>query len=98
MEDLDRKFEFIARHTTKGKAFTHREGVVFLAKDNAFMPTLKFYLEECKRQGVGVGQLKGIKLLIKRIERWRRENPDELKIPDIDGFKEEAFVCRENEI
>lgn len=96
MEDLDRKFEFVAMHTTKGKAFTHREGVVFLAQDNCFLPTLKFYKEECKRQGVGEVQIKGIDLLIGRIGQWREMHLDKLKRPDIDEGPEERLVCRPN--
>ena len=34
MEDLDRKFTFIATKTKDGTTVTQEEGIIFLAKDN----------------------------------------------------------------
>lgn len=97
MENLDRKFEFVARHTTKGKAVTHREGIVFLAKDNIVPAMLKFYREESIRQGVGKAQILGLNLLIDRVDKWRKENKGQLKLPDIDNGEEYSQVCVINE-
>jgi|TARA_Y100000296_G_C4936154_1_gene139111 hypothetical protein len=98
MEDLDRKFEFVARHTTKGSAVTHREAIVFLAKDNIVPSMLVFYRDECEKQGVSKVQLHGINLLIERVDRWRAENKKQLKLPDVDAGREHEQVCKVNKI
>lgn len=97
MEAIDRKFKIRALHTTKGKAYTEHESVLFLAKDKALPATLRFYKEECYRMGAKKEQLIGIQLLIARIERYQQENPEIIKVADIDKGPEEDYVNRQNE-
>ncbi len=96
MEDLDRKFSFIGTKTKDGSIITQKEGVIFLAKDNLLIPTLKYYLFLCIKARVGHLQIKGIKLLINRIEVWQKANPDKCKFPDVTTAEAEN-VCKNNE-
>jgi hypothetical protein len=84
MEAIDRKFEFEGRCTEHDHIYTHFEGVLFLAKDRAFLAVLPDYRRRCEELGVGSEQLQGIDLLIQRVERYQREHPDKVKIPDVD--------------
>lgn len=92
METIDRKFKFLAVNPGNGNIFTDKEGVVFLAKDDCFLPTLKFYLEECIRQEASVAQITGVNLLIDRVTRWRLENLKRCKTPDVASGKEADIV------
>lgn len=98
MEKIDRKFIITAFHATKNTRYTEDDSILMLAKDDAVVPTLRFYLEECKRQGAGPAQIQAVKLLIWRVERWRAENAIVCKVPDVDEGMEESVVCRPNEI
>jgi len=60
------------------------EYVVFLAKDDAFLPTLQFYHEECERLGAGPRQLAAIDAMIVRLKQWREANPTLCKVPGIE--------------
>lgn len=60
------------------------EFCVFLAKDNAFLPTLRFYRDECARQGAKDAQIKAVEEMINRCAKWRDENVDRLKTPDVE--------------
>ena len=85
---LDRKFKATVFKVKDGSYVPEDQWVVFLAKDNAFLPTLSFYLEECARQGADERQLAAVRLLIAQVETWRAANPDKCKVPDIrDGEK-----------
>ena len=95
MEDLDRKFTFIATKTKDGTTVTQEEGIIFLAKDNLLLPTLKHYYSLCENSEIGIEQLTGVKLLIRRVEAWRKSNPDKCKNPDVDWVEAEQ-VCKEN--
>lgn len=96
VETIDRKFKFLAVNPGNGNIFTNYQGIVFLAKDNALLPTLEFYYQQCRILGVAKPQLDGIDLLIKRVKKWREANPDRCKIPDVDSGKEEAIVLAPN--
>lgn len=97
MEDLDRKFIFRAVKTKDLTVVSQREGIIFLAKDDALLPTLNFYREECELRGASKEQIAGIRLLYERVRNWRIANPDKLKVPDV--TEDEALnVCKLNEL
>ena len=75
MERIDRKFNIEATKVKDGKRVTHSEAVLLLAKDNATLPTLQFYHSECERLGADEVQLKAVRLLIARVEKWRATHP-----------------------
>ncbi len=79
---LDGKFRGTIYRDTDGKVVGDDEWVVFLAKDNAFLPTLHFYWRECQRIGADKEQIAAVARLIERVEKWREENPGLLKVPD----------------
>lgn len=83
MSDIDRKFRFLAVNPCKqGVIYTEADGMLLLAKDDACVPTLNFYYDECVRLGADELQLKGIKGLISRVENWRLDNPEKCKVAD----------------
>jgi hypothetical protein len=82
MQKLDGKFHGVIARDRDGQIVPPDQYVVFLARDNAFLPTLKFYYDECDRQGAAIEQLEAISRLIIRVEKWRKENPDLCKLPD----------------
>lgn len=82
---LDAKFSGHIFKVKDGSMVGEDEYVVFLAKDSAFLPTLKFYLEECKRQGADEDQLKAVAALIERVVEWRSNFAYRCKIPDAAG-------------
>lgn len=82
MERLDGKFAGSIHRVGDGEEIQPDQFVVFLAKDNAFLPTLRFYREECERIGAGLEQLLAVDRLIGRVELWRQNNPHLWKVPD----------------
>lgn len=82
---LDAKFTGHIFKAKDGTMLDETEYVVFLAKDSAFLPTLKFYLEECKRQGADEDQLKAVVGLIERVVEWRSNFAYRCKVPDAAG-------------
>ena len=101
MERLDRKFDISALHVTKKTIFTHDESVLFLAKDKLIMPMLWFYFLMCFTLmlvfKVKWPQVKGVKLLIGRVRKWRKANRYLLKYPDINYGNEASKVLKPNE-
>jgi hypothetical protein len=81
---VDLKFQFLATHVITGQTHSQDDGIVFLAKDDAFPGTLQAYLQECQRLGAKKEQLEGVKRLIKRVEAWRAAHPDLCKVPDVE--------------
>jgi hypothetical protein len=81
---LDGKFHGVIVKNKDGSIVPQDEWIVFLAKDDALLPTLKFYEKECERIGAQPEQLKAISELIERVAIWRRENMDKCKVPDVD--------------
>lgn len=82
---LDAKFSGMIFKAKNGEVVGEDEYVVFLAKDSAFLPTLKFYLAECERQGADVEQLEAVSALIERVIEWRSVNYLRCKTPDAAG-------------
>ncbi len=98
-EPVDRKFRFNASRVKDPSSpiITEYSAVVFKCADNAFLPTLEFYLQECHRVGASKKQKDGVHLLIERVKRWREEHKDQCKIPDIDEGVESSVVLAPNE-
>lgn len=82
MEKLDGKFHGVVVRDLTGEIVPCDQYVIFLAKDNAFLPTLEFYYGECERIGADAGQLEAVVRLINRVKAWRRSNKDKCKVPD----------------
>lgn len=101
MERLDRKFHISATHVTRGAHYTDKEAVLFLAKDNLFLPLLYFYLLLCVLLvplfQVKWLQVKGVWLLIGRVRNYRNQNQKILKYPDIYEGNESKAVLRPND-
>jgi hypothetical protein len=83
MYKLDRNFTGIIVKNKDGSIVPHDEYIVFLAKDNAFLPTLGFYRKECARLGADNTQLTAIDTLIDAVLDWREKNPERCKTPDV---------------
>lgn len=86
--NIDRKFEIKAINPVSGKEYTEENSVLFLAKDKAFLRTLYFYLEECRKLDSNPEHLESIRLLIGRVTEFQK---DESKVPDTLG--EEINRC-----
>ena len=97
MEAIDRKFQINAVCRAHHHLHGENDAVLFLAKDAALPATLRAYREECFRLGVDERQLKGIDLLIERVDRFQVENQSAVKLPDIDADKEEDYVNHPNQ-
>jgi hypothetical protein len=80
---LDGKFHGIIAKNKDGSIVPQDQWVVFLAKDNAFPATLRFYRAECNRQGAASEQLAAVDAAIARLDEWRQANPDKCKTPDV---------------
>jgi hypothetical protein len=97
---IDRKFKFLAVNPSNGKVYTENEGVVFLVKDNLFLPMLKeYHLLVCATsiEGADSDEAKSILLMIERAYAWRQNHPDQLKLPDITGEIERQRLLMPNE-
>jgi hypothetical protein len=84
---LDAKFSGVIFKVKDGSIVPDDEYMVFLAKDQAFLPTLRFYREECKRIGADDDHIAAVDRTIKRLLNWRGNNPHRLKVPDAKGEK-----------
>jgi hypothetical protein len=84
---LDAKFYGEIRKVKNDTLVPDDEYMVFLAKDNAFLPTLEFYRDECKRQGADAEQIAAVDRGIQRVRDWRLANTHRLKTPDAKGEK-----------
>ena len=84
MARLDGKFQGTITKNKNGEVVPPDEFMVFLAKDNVFPATLKFYREECAALGAKAPQLQAVDEAIIRMEAWRAANPDRLKTPDVE--------------
>lgn len=83
-EPIDRKFEIRARCFEHDHVYDDAHGMFFVAKDKALPATLRFYRQECERIGALPAQLRGIDLLIERVDRYQAANPGAVKVPDVD--------------
>ena len=93
---VDWEFLISAQHVTKGVTHTEEDSVLFLAKDKLLPQVLMYYRDLCITESVGGAQIKGVELLIARVEEYQRKNPELCKLPDIDEGEEEAAVGRPN--
>jgi hypothetical protein len=87
MVKLDAKFYGEVRKAKDDSVVPEDEWIVFLAKDNAFLPTLEFYLDRCLDLGCDHEHIEAVERTIARAEAWRAANPDKLKNPDARGEK-----------
>jgi hypothetical protein len=77
-----------------GAVFRHKDNtlvdpqdyVIFLARDKAFLPTLRAYWHECKDRGCAPPQLDAVSELISRVEARQAvlEQNGQMKLPDVD--------------
>ncbi len=82
-QKLDGKFHGMIAKNKDGSIVPQDQWIVFLAKDNALPATLKFYYDECERDGCAMEQLEAIADLIVRVENWRSENLEKCKSADV---------------
>src|SRR5437867_2498859 len=92
-EAIDRKFIILAKCVEHDHAYDDHHAVLLLAKDRAVPATLRFYRQECERIGAAPNQLRGIDLLIERVERYQRVNPGVLKVPDVDDERGAPIIA-----
>ena len=82
MEILDKKYTIIAVKTEDGSPVPPDQCILFRAKDNAFLPTLEFYIKECKWIGASEDFIGELQMLRNRIKVWRSYNMIDCKTPD----------------
>lgn len=82
-ESIDRKYTFCATSTESGAEHSHLDAMIFLAKDRNLPDTLRYYQNRCQETGASAEQHQGITLLIERVERFQRENPQLIKVADV---------------
>lgn len=82
---LDAKFSGVIFKVKDGSIVPDDQYMVFLAKDQAFFNTLKFYREECIRLGADQEHIDAVNRTIDRLITWRLKNNDRLKVPDAKG-------------
>lgn len=82
---LDAKFYGTIIKVKDNTTVPEDQYVVFLAKDNAFAAVLPTYREKCVELGCDNEQIAAVDKLIVRLNSWRQENQDKLKIPDAKG-------------
>ncbi len=80
---LDGKFYGVI-HRHKDNAVEPPDSwIVFVARDNALLPTLEFYRAECQRIGAGAAQVEAVGTLIHKVREWRENHPEQCKVPDV---------------
>lgn len=84
---LDAKFYAAVHKVKDGTSVPDDQWMIFLAKDDAFPPTLRYYLEECRRLGADQEHLESVERTIRRLDDWRAANADKCKVPDAKGEK-----------
>ncbi len=84
---LDAKFYGEIRKVKDDSIVPDDEYVVFLAKDNAFAETVRFYRRACELLGADQEQIDAVDRMIERIDDWRTANAHRLKVPDAKGEK-----------
>ena len=87
MEKLDSKFTGTIIKVKDGTTVPDDEYMVFLAKDNAFPDTLKFYLSKCIELGADDEQIMAVSRAILRVDEWRAAHPDLCHVPHAKGEK-----------
>lgn len=84
-QKLDAKFSGVIFKVKNGTIVPDDEYMVFLAKDNAFPDTLRFYHSRCIELGCDQEHIDAVWRTIQRLDVWRIENPSKCKLPDAKG-------------
>lgn len=84
---LDAKFSGVIFKVKDGSIVPDDQYMVFLAKDKAFLPTLKFYRDECLRLDADQEHTDAVNRTLERLIGWQRDNSELLKVPDAKGEK-----------
>ncbi len=87
MAKLDAKFYGEIRKVKDDSVVPPDEYVVFLVKDNAFLPALARYIDTCKELGCDAQQIASAERMMVRAKKWRAAHPDRCKNPDAAGEK-----------
>lgn len=85
LEKLDAKFSGTIFKVKDGSIVTDDEYMVFLAKDNAFPDTLRFYHSKCIELGADQEHIAAVWRTIQRLDKWRAANRKSCKVPDANG-------------
>ncbi len=94
---IDRKFIINANCFAHGHTYTEEDGLFLKAADPAVPAALRAYRAECEKVDVDHRQLVATDLLIERVEKYQRDNPDKVKVADVDPGTEEEIVNKPNE-
>lgn len=81
---IDTKFTFVAICREHNHEHTQDDGMVFLAKDKALPKTLRHYLSICQSMGADARQIQAVKALIKRVDQYQLDHPNQVKVADVD--------------
>jgi hypothetical protein len=85
MIKMDKKFTGVIYKVKDGSIVPDDEWICFLVKDDAFAATLPTYLAKCIVLGADDVQIRLVEEMIDRVDEWRKNNPNRLKVPDADG-------------
>jgi len=77
---IDEKYTLSAVNMKTARVHNEHDSVLFLAQDKAVPAMLDAYLEECEALDSPKEHLDGVRRLIRRINKFQRENG--CKIPD----------------
>ncbi len=91
LKAIDRKFIIHAQSRRSKKIYNEQSGVLFLARDKAFLLTLPDYLKRCNELGADAAQIASVKLLIERVQKYQNDHPDEVKVPDV-NLAQESYL------
>ena len=83
MKKLDQKFDGVIFKVKDGSIVPPDQYIVFLAKDNAVPAMLQVYLRQCEIRECPRAQLEAVRKLIDQVGKWRDENVDLCKNPDV---------------
>ncbi len=84
-EKLDGKFYGEIRKAKDNSIVSDDMWMCFLAKDNAFPHALAEYRKKCIDLGADLEHIAVVDRTIIRLNKWREDHPDLLKIPDAKG-------------
>jgi hypothetical protein len=90
MENIDRKFRFIALNPVNGKVYTENDAIILCAKDAAVLPALEAYRAACIDLGANREHILSIELLYNRVLNFQADQGGG-RVPDTVG--EEIKRC-----
>ena len=96
MLPIDRKFKILAECHAHGHQFTEMDGVFFKAADPGLSAALAGYRHWLVDHHADERQIKTVDLLMERVSHFQFQNPDKVKMPDVDEGEEEQIVNRPN--